>query len=231
MAVLLVLAAAADRGGAVLATRAVAQELQRTGDLAEPPDVTIGGVPFLTQALDGRYRRIDVTARDVPAGEVHGVPVVLRTMSATLRGAQVPLSDALARRVTAVPVERLDARVLVPYAVLARSSGGRRLTVSPEGDRLRVQGRVRVLRQDLTASALSRLTVDGDVVVVSAESYDVGGRLADRIVTRAVGDRLDLRLDLGGLPYGLQVDAVRVRPDGVAVTATAAGAVLERPAG
>lgn len=228
---LLALVAGADRAGAALAARAVASELQRTGGLAEPPDVTIGGVPLLTQAVDGRYRRIDLTARDVPAGQLQGVPVVLRSMSATLRGARVPLSDALARRVTAVPVERLDARVLVPYAVFARSSGGRQLTVAPEGDRLRVQGRVRVLGRELTASALSRLTVEGDVLVVSAESYDVGGQLADRLVTRAVGDRLDLRLDLGGLPYGLQVDGVRVRPDGVAVTAGSDGAVLQAPTG
>lgn len=222
----------ADRAGAAWAARALAQEMQRTGGLAEPPQVTIAGVPFLTQALRGRYRAIDVVARDVPAGEVQGVPVVLRTMSATLRGARVPLADALAGTVSSVPVDRLDARALVPYDVFARSGAqGRRLTVSPQGDRVRVQGRVRVLGQDLTASALSRLTLDDDVLVVTAESYDVGGALADRLVTRALGERLDLRLDLGGLPYGLQVDTVRVRADGVAVTATAVDAVLQAPAG
>lgn len=227
---LLALAAVADRVAAAVAGRAVAQQLQREAGLAAPPDVAIGGVPFLTQALAGRYDRVAVTARDVPAGEVQGAPVRLARLTATLRGARVPLRSALSGTVTSVPVDRVDARVLLPYDVLARSAAGGRVTVSAAGERLRVSGTVRVLGQDLEGAALSRLRVDGDVLVVSAESFDVGGDLADRLATRALRDRLDLRVDLGGLPYGLQVDGVRVRPDGIAVTAASRGAVLSAPA-
>lgn len=225
-----VLAVVADRVGATVAARAVAQQLQRQAGLATPPEVVVGGVPFLTQALAGRYERIEVTARDVPAGEVQGAPVRLRTLTATLRGARVPLADAVSGTVASVPVDRVDARVLVPYEVFARSAGSGRVSVGPEDERLRVRGTVRVLGRDLRASALSRVRVDDDVLVVTAESFDVGAGPADRLVTRALRDRFDLRVDLGGLPYGLRVDAVRVGADGVAVRASSAGAVLSAPA-
>lgn len=220
------LAAVADRVGAAMAARAVAQELQAQAGLTAPPDVTVDGVPFLTQSLAGRYERIRVTAADVPAGEVQGRPVRLRTLSATLRGARVPLSDALSGAVTSVPVDRVDALVLLPYDVFAGSAAGGRVTVAPAGDLLRVSGTVRVLGRDLRAAALSRVRVDDDVLVVTAESFDVGGSLADRLVTRALRDRFDLRVDLGGLPYGLRVDDVQVQAEGVAVRAISVGTVL-----
>lgn len=228
--VLLALTAVADRVGAVVAGRLVARQVQQQTGLASPPQVAVEGLPFLTQALAGRYERIEVTARDVPAGRVQGTQVRLRTMTATLRGARVPLRDAVAGRVMAVPVDRVDAQVVLPYDVLARRSGAGRVTVAGEGERLRVRGSVRVLGRDLAASAVSRLRVDDDDLVVTVESFDVGGGVADRLVTRALHDRLDLRVPLGALPYGLRLRDVRVRGDGVEATAVSERTVLSGPA-
>ena len=228
---LLVLLVAADRVGVAVTERVLADELQRSGGFASPPDVEVHGVPFLTQALAGRYDRIDVVARDVPAGEVAGTPVTLPRLSATLRGARVPLSDALSGTVTTVPVDRVDARALVPFEVVERSSDVDGLAVAAEGDRLRLAGSVRVLGRDVSGSALSRLTVDDGEVVVTAESFDVGSDLASRLLTRALEGRFDVRVPVGTLPYGLRVDDVAVQPDGLAVTARTTGAVLSAPAG
>lgn len=226
---LLVLLVAADRVGAAVAERALADELQRSGGFASRPDVEVRGVPFLTQVLAGRYDRVDVVARDVDAGEVAGTPVEVSRLSATLRGARVPLDDALSGAVTSVPVDRVDARVLLPFSVLERSTDVGDLTVAPEGDRLRLRGSVEVFGQELTASARSRLTVEDGAVVVTAESVDTGNELADELVGRAVEDRFDVRVPLTGLPYGLEVDAVTVQPDGLAVTARATDTVVSPP--
>ena len=223
------LLAVADRAGAAVAERVLADELQRSGGLSSRPEVDVRGVPFLTQALEGRYDRIDVVARDVDAGEVAGTQVVVPRLSATLRGAEVPLSDALSGAVTEVPVDRVDARVLLPFSVLQRSSDVGDLTVAPEGDRLRLRGTVEVLGQEVSGSALSRLTVEDGSVVVTAESVDVGNDVADDLLGRALDGRFDVRVPLRGLPYGLQVDAVTVQPDGLAVRAGAAGTVLSAP--
>ena len=230
MLVLLLLLVAADRVAAAVAERVLADELQRSGGFSSRPEVDVRGVPFLTQALEGRYDRIDVVARDVDAGEVAGTQVVVPRLSATLRGARVPLSDALSGAVTEVPVDRVDARVLLPFSVLQRSSDVGDLTVAPEGDRLRLRGTVEVLGREVSGSALSRLTVEDGSVVVTAESVEVGNDLADDLLGRALDGRFDVRVPLRALPYGLQIDAVTVQPDGLAVRAGATDTVLSAPA-
>jgi hypothetical protein len=228
--VLLGLLVAADRVGLAVAERQVAAELQRTAGLGSRPEVDVHGVPFLTQALTGRYERVDVVARDVPAGEVRGAPVVLPRLSATLRGARLPLSDAVSGAVASLPVDRVDARAVLPFDVVRQGSEVADLEVAAEGERLRLRGTVRVFGEELAGSALSRLSVDDGQVVVTAESFDLGAGIADRLVTRALAGRFDARLSLGALPYGLQVDGVTVQDDGLALTAGADDAVLSAPA-
>ncbi len=234
VAVVLSLLVVADRAGAAVAERVLADELRRSGALPSRPEVDVHGVPFLTQVLRGRYDRIDVVARDVAAGEVAGEPVTVPRLSATLRGAQVPLDDALAGGVTQVPVRRVDARVLVPFDVVRRSSDVADLDVAPEGDRLRLRGTVRVLGQRVSGSVLSRLAVEDGELVVTAEQFDLpggaAGGLAGRLLDRALSGRFDARIPLTGLPYGLRVDGVRVQPDGLAVRASADDTVLSAPA-
>jgi hypothetical protein len=228
--VLLALLVAADRVGAAVAERVLADELQRNGALPSRPEVDVRGVPFLTQALQGRYDRIDVVARDVPAGELAGTPVTLPRLSATLRGVRVPLEQALSGAVTSVPVERVDARARLPFDVVRRGSDVADLDAAAEGDRLRLRGTVRVLGQQVTGSVLSALTVEDGQLVVTAEEFDVPGGVAGRLLDRALAGRFDARIPLTGLPYGLQVDDVRVRPDGLDVAARADDTELSAPA-
>ena len=227
---LVALLVGADRAGVVVTERALADGLQRSAALPSRPEVDVRGVPFLTQALEGRYDRIDVVAHHVPVGTVGGPPVTVSRLSATLRGARMPLSDVVSGAVTSVPVDGIVARALVPFDVVRRSSEIADLAVAPEGDRLRLRGTVRVFGQDVTGSALGRLTVDDGQVVVTAESFDVGGELASRLLTRGLAGRFDARLPLGALPYGLRVDGVTVQDEGLAVTGHADDAVLSPPA-
>lgn len=224
LALLAVVLLLADRAAAAYAGNALATELQRVGALRERPTVEVAGFPFLTQALGGRYERIEVAADDVPAGEI-----ALSRFEAVLSGARVPLSDALGRDVDQVPVDLVEARVRLAYDVLSQRSGSRRLTVTPAGDRVRVVGSVEVLGRTLSAAAVSTVTVEGDEVVLTASSFEVGGSVASAALTRALRDRLDLRVPVRGLPYGLVVERVAVQPDGLVVTATARDTVLAAP--
>lgn len=221
LVLLLALLVLADRGAAAYADRALATQLQRSAGLSVAPSVAIGGFPFLTQAVRGRYGRIEVAAAGVPAGDT-----VLARLDAVLTGVEVPLSDVLSGSVRAVPVEQVEARVLLSYDDLARSSGRRRLTASPAGDRVRVSGEVEVLGRVLRASAVSTVVLEGDAVVVTAQSYEVGNQVADALLTRALGDRLDLRVPVRALPYGLAVQSVTVEPAGILVRAAAAATVI-----
>ncbi len=222
--VLLVLVAVGDRLAAAFAADAIARQLQSAAALADPPEVSVGGVPFLTQAVRGRYDRLDVRAVRVPAGEV-----TFSELNATLSGVRVPLRDILADTVSAVPVDVVEGRGRLSYDALSRRSGDRALRVSPVGDRLRVEGVVSVAGRRLSAAAVSTLTLDGSDLVVTAQSIDVGNEAADAVLTRALRGRLDLRVPLGRLPYGLQVTGLAVEPDGVTFRALARDVVLSRP--
>lgn len=222
--VLLVLLLAADRAGAEIAGRAVAAQAQVAAGLAAEPEVTIGGFPFLTQALGGRYDRVEVRAEAVTTADL-----TLRRLDATLSGVRVPLSAALSGSVDSVPVDRVAARALVGFDELSRRSGDRGLVVSAAGEQVRVTGSVTVLGRTVSAAAVSRVEVVEGALVVTAQSIEVGDAAADDLLTRALRGRLDLRIPITGLPYGLQVTGVEVTAEGVVVLATARGTVLVAP--
>jgi hypothetical protein len=220
---LVVLLVAADRISLLLTQRAVAAQLQTSGGLSARPDVSIHGLPFLTQALAGKYDDVEVSASEVTAGGAR-----LSRLDVTLQGVHVPLSDALSGSVHAVPVDGLKATVLLSYADISAQLRDRGLTVAPAGDQLRVSGSVQVLGRTVSASAISSVALSGASVVVTAKRFEVGNAMADRAVTAALAGRFDFVLRVGQLPYGLTMSSLRVRPEGVVATAEAAHTVLRR---
>jgi hypothetical protein len=218
-----VCAVAADRISLVLAERAVASQLQVSGGLSTRPDVSIRGVPFLTQAFAGEYDDVEVSASEVTAGGAR-----LSRLDVSLRGARVPLSDALSGSVTAVPVDGLRATVLLSYADISAQLRDRRLTVAPAGEQLRVSGTVQVLGRTMSASAISTVSLSGASVVVTAKRFEVGHAVANRAVTAALAGRFDFVIRVGQLPYGLTLSSLRVSPDGIVATAEGAHTVLQR---
>jgi hypothetical protein len=220
---LLDLADAADRISVVLTQRAVAAQLQTSGGLSARPDVSIRGIPFLTQAFRGEYDDVEVSANEVTAGGGR-----LSKLDVSLRGVHVPLSDALSGSVDAVPVDALRATVLLSYADMATQLRDRRLAVAPAGDQLRVSGSVQVLGRTISASAISSVSLSGASVVVTAKRFEVGNTVADRAVTAALAGRFDFVIRVGQLPYGLTMSSLKVRPEGVVATADASQTVLRR---
>jgi hypothetical protein len=223
LVVLLVLLVAADRIALVVAERSVAAQLQTSGSLSTRPHVSVRGIPFLTQALSGRYDDVELSATEVTAGGGR-----LSRLQASLHGVQVPLSAALSGSVERVPVDRLSATVLVSYADLGAQLRDRQLSVAPEGELLRVSGAVMVLGRTVAVSALSSVALSGTSVVVTAKRFEVGHRAADRVLTGALAGRLDFVVRIGTLPYGLRLTGVHVSQDGVVATAAGTHAVLHR---
>ena len=212
----------ADRFAARQVEQAVATRLAEAGELTAPPEVDVRGTPFLPQAVRGRYEDVVVRVDAVQVGSLQ-----LRGFVAQLQGVQVPLRDAVAGEVVEVPVDALTARAVLTYADLSAVVADRGLRVSPAGDgRVRVTGSVQVLGQTLEATAVSRAELEGRTVVVTAERFEVGSSLADSVLSAALGDRLDLRVELAPLPFGLELTSLRSGGDGVVLQARSDGAVL-----
>lgn len=229
LVVLAVVLVVADRWAVRRAEREVARSLQRSEDLTRTPDVTIAGFPFLTQAVRGRYRQVDVTLRDVPGEQ--GVRV--DRLETRLRGVRLPLREVTGGAVQQVPVDRADATAVVGFAALDAAVDAQvpsdRLTVDvgagSTAERLSVRGRVRApVVGSVDVSGEARLRVrDGALVVdVVPDSLNVPGP-----VRQTVARLLDLSFALPPLPFGFEPTSVAVGPGGITVTATATDVVLK----
>jgi hypothetical protein len=223
--VLVVLAAllvAADRIGVVVAENRLASEIQQQLALDQKPDVSIRGIPFLTQAVRGTYKDIRVQLPDVDAGDVQNVAV-----DARLRGAHLSLSDALGGNVNQIPVDQISGTLLIPYDQLAEASGISGLTITREGDSLRLTGSVRVLGQPIKAEAVGRVGVTDGRIEINADQATVAGIPVPQAVLNEAARLLSFRVQPRNLPLNLRITAVRLTDTGLLVDAVSDDVVLK----
>jgi len=222
--VLVVLAAllvAADRVGVVVAQNRLASEIQQQLDLNAKPDVSIRGIPFLTQAIRGTYKDIRVQLPDVDAGDVQDLSV-----NARLQGAHVSLSDALGGNVDRIPVDQISGTLLIPYDQLARASGISGLTITREGDSLRLTGSVQVLGRPVKAEAVGRVEVNDGRIAINAEQAKVAGIPVPEAVLDEAARLLSFRVQPQNLPLNLRITAVHLTDTGLLVDAVSDDVVL-----
>ena len=222
--VLVVLAAllvVADRVGVVVAQNALAGQIEQQLDLDRKPDVSIRGIPFLTQAIGGTYKDIRVQLPDVDAGDVQNVAV-----DARLQGAHVPLSGAVRGNVDRIPVDRIGGTVSIPYGDLARASGISGLRITREGDALRLAGSVQVLGRTVDAEAVGRVEVTDGRIAINAEQAKVAGVPVPEPVLDEAARLLSFRVQPRDLPLNLRITAVRLADTGLLVDAVSDDVVL-----
>jgi hypothetical protein len=221
--VLLVLALIADRVAVQVAQSAVATRLQGELKLADKPEVSAHGFPFLTQMFGGRYDDVEVTAKGVSAQQFSGL-----TVHAHLRGLRAPFSALTRGDIDEVPVDHVQGTVGLPYDQIARAANIPGLTLTANGDSVRVAGTVTVLGQTLTASAHARAEVRNGTVIVTADHAQVVGVRLPAAVLPLVERGLSFVLPVRNLPFGLRLTAVRVTPADLQVSAEADHVVLRK---
>jgi hypothetical protein len=225
--VLALLLVVADRVAAGVAERQVAQTIQESEGLADRPEVDIAGIPFLTQALRGDYRQIDVTIHGLTAEQ----DLTIDELDGRLNGVRVPLRDVVQRSVSSAPVDLATATGRTNFDALNEAAKTRlpsdRLTATfgagSAPDRLSVTGSYASPVGAIAVRGEARIVIqDGDLVVTAVpDSLSIPSRLRD-VVARL----LDLSFRLPDLPFGFQARSVAVSPEGIAVTATARDVTL-----
>lgn len=221
LVVLLGLLVAADRVAVVVAQRVLASQIRDQLDLQETPDVSIRGIPFLTQALGGRYGEVRVLLPDVDSGALQNIAV-----DAQLRGVRVPLGDVLRRQIDEVPVDRITGDLTVDYDDLARASGISGLRITRDGDALRLAGSVEVLGRQLDASAVGRVEVVGNDIAINAERAEIAGVEVPQAALDAAARLLSFRVSPRGLPLSLRITSVRTGDQALQVSAESEDVVL-----
>jgi hypothetical protein len=136
LVVLLALVVGADFAVRAVAEDRVATQLQSSLKLPAKPSVDIGGFPFLTQALTGRYDDVELTAEHIPYNQLRDI-----TLTAQLSGVSLPVQDLLDGRVASIPADTVVASARIDPVDLARVLNVSDVTVAPvtqdELDRLR----------------------------------------------------------------------------------------------
>jgi hypothetical protein len=225
VAVALIVVPLVDRLLAALAERKASEYLSEP--FGHPATVRVHGAPFLTQALRGRYRDVEVLG-GLRIGDINGA-----TLVAHLTNAYLPLRDLLGGRARELPCERVQGRLVLPYPELARLSRIPGLTLRFDGERLMahaalpVPGISQLAR--ISGEAVLSLTPTG-AVWLQVRRVSVAGITLSSLVLNQLLPTLNVPIPLPTLPYGLRLDELRPTAGGLVVDGSADAVVFHHPA-
>jgi hypothetical protein len=227
VAVLAVGAGAADRFFATQAERHAADYL--SAPLGQAARVRVHGSPFLTQAVRGRYRDVEVTSSGLQIGVLAGT-----TLHARLVDARLPLRDLLGRRARELPVGLVRGELVIPYAELARISHIPGLRFRYDDERLVASAAVPIpgINQLARVSGEAVATIaDNGGVWLQVRNVSVAGFSVPTLILSQLVPSLAFAIPLPALPYGLRLERLSATPDGLQVSGSAAEVVFRAPVG
>jgi hypothetical protein len=243
--VLVGLLVAVDFGVAALAESAVSRQMREQLGLVDDPSVRINGFPFLTQALTGHYRSVDVSAQRISVGQLRELEV-----RAQLRDVTTPLGELLGSGPRTLRVQEAEGTVRIGPDDLERllpgvdrlrienidaealeravADGGDPSLLEIVPDRAaRLVATTSVLDQEVSVIAVLRLA-DGQAQI---EPRDV--RLGDAdalplpsVAQRTLSELFTLRVDPGSLPLAVTPTTLRPRDGTLEISGTAENLVL-----
>lgn len=216
----------ADRVTAAAAESAVAKRIAAQAPFAGSgvkPHVSINGFPFLTQAIAGRYKDIEVSGRALTIDDVAGID-----LEAHMHGVHVPLRNAINRKVNSLPIDRVDASATMPYGEAAKRTGINGLQLSDNKGALHVTLSTSLAPLgSLNAAADADINVSGNRVSFSVRQITVNGQPVPQALAGQLQQLMNGSLTLPTLPYHLRVTGVTPTPSGIQATASADHIVVE----
>ncbi|MBC7299975.1 MAG: DUF2993 domain-containing protein [Nocardia sp.] len=204
-----------DRVAVAAAQNEIGRKIAAEYELPHRPSVAIGGFPFLTQAVAGTYRDIDIRIGDWSGHDisVHDLDVALSDVSA-------PLSDVIDNRTSNLVAATATATAVVPYDVVQgyAPAGVESISHGPEG--LQATGTFSVA--GLTVPATVFVTVAPteagiEVTPVSVRAPAGGPTLSLTLLRQS----LTFVVPLQQLPLGARVTEIQPGDDGLHATAVA----------
>jgi LmeA-like phospholipid-binding len=213
-----------DRVGASIAERMigdrVATQVRNQKATSDKPDVTVEGVPFLTQVLKGRYQEIKIDLKNFSAPTGTGKTVSMPLLDIRAKDVKAPL-DTLRTGNGDIVASTVTGTGTIGYAALSQLIGQKGLTLSEKDGKLVAAAPVTALGQTFNVSGEATLAVNGGVVQVRFSKVTAAG-LPDVPLVRNIIDsyaqRLALDLKVPSLPLKLVLQKVQPTPAGLVVT-------------
>jgi hypothetical protein len=216
-----------DRFGASYAERVigdrVAEQVANQKATSDKPDVTVEGVPFLTQVLAGKYQEIKIELRNFSGPAGNGKTIKMPLLDIRAKDVRASL-DTLRSRQGNIVATAVTGAGTIDYAQLTELIGQKGLTLKESGGKLVGTAPVQALGQTFNVTGAATLTVKNGVVQVRFSNVTAAG-LPDVPLVRNIIDsyvqRLAVDLKVPELPLKLQVQKVQATPAGLVVTAGA----------
>lgn len=218
----------ADRLGASYAERVIGQQVaeqvaNQQASSAEP-DVTVEGVPFLTQVLSGDYKEIKILLRDFSGPAGNGKTIKMPLLDVRAKDVRAPL-DTLRTRQGDIVATTVTGAGTVDYATLSELSGQKGVKLAEKNGKLAVTAPLKILNQQVTINGTATIEVAGENVIrVRFEQVTADGLPDVPLVQTALDNyakQLSVDLKVPALPMKLKVEKVQPTPDGLVVTAGA----------
>jgi hypothetical protein len=211
---------AADRVAAWYAEQRLAEQAAEwaTRAGAQPgtePEAHVEGFPFLTQVVRGRYDGVLVTVRDVGAGGL-----VADRLEVRLDGVTLPLDDLRRNDLSRSTAERVTATAHIPLSEFATAVSPRGIEVAVEGKRLRIEVPFEIAGYRSRVSGLADVYAADGKLRVRLSDLSAAGEKLPQDVADGVSNELATIIEAPALPYGLRLERVEVRPDGLVASAT-----------
>jgi hypothetical protein len=230
-----------DFGSAALAESAVSRQMREQIGLVDDPSVRINGFPFLTQALSGEYRSVDVTASKIQVGQLRELDV-----SAQLRDVSAPLSMLLGSGPKSLSVQEVEGTVRIPATDVERlvpgiedlriesiddealeqaveDGGEASLTqIAPE-DAARLVGTGTLFGQQTEVSVIAVLQLEDGQAQIVPRDIRIGGddTALPAATQRMLRDLFTVRIDPGTLPLAVTPTALQARDGALEISGTA----------
>ena len=236
LAVLSAIVVVGDRVAAKYATdelrTQLVAELNNRGVESSTTQVGIGGFPFLTQVAKGRYDQItiDMTEVRLPAGGRR--VVTLPTLNVVASGVAADTAEVV-QGTARVVADRVSGEALVSFDTLETLVDYRRysltnVTFAESAGGLRVTATANVVGTEVPISATAEVTSSDGAISVKLRNAQAIGIEAPPAVRDYLGELVQntLAAQLPQLPFGLALDEVDVRAEGLAISATGSNVPL-----
>jgi LmeA-like phospholipid-binding len=239
LVVLVGLFLAVDRVAAYAASQELASQAQKelaSREVTTPskPTVVIGGFPFLTQVVRGRYDKVTIHARSLT-----GRGVTVDALDVTATGIHAK-ATALMNGRGDVTADNVTGTARVGWAAvtsLIKTSGtgmnGVSVSALPDG-RVEMKTPVSVLGVTTNVVATGTVGVSGSVVHISITRVQAQGGDIPPGLSSIIGSlktALSVNVNIPPLPYHLKISSVRSTVEGIVVTAYAQNVALATQSG
>ncbi|MEO5832263.1 MAG: DUF2993 domain-containing protein [Nakamurella sp.] len=205
----------ADFGARYLATQKLGDALQSRLGVANPPEVAVGGFPFLTQAIAGSYGSVTAALPATTLGPLSNVEVTV-----ILDQVRLPLSDAISGSVDQFTADAGRIRLSVPVASLAAAAGTPGLRITDANGTLVVKASVTALGQQFPITTRLDAAVTDSALILKTDSIRGDGLTLPPEVVGMLAPLVDLTVPLDALPFAVTSGRVTVSGTDVIVDAT-----------